>query len=83
MPLFLISPSSILYVGPGGRSRCSDSPRAGWSGDRIQAGRDFPRPTCPALGLVQPSVQWLSDLFPGDKTFLALPPILAPKLKEG
>ena len=37
--------------GPGIESR-------GWGG------RDFPHPSRPALGTIQPSIQWLSGLFP-------------------
>ena len=48
---------------PGWRSQYSTSMQAGTSGDRIPVGRDFPHPTRPALGPIQPPVQWAQGSF--------------------
>ena len=56
-----------LYIGPGWRSRYSDSLRTGRSGDRISVvGRDLAHPSRPALGATQPPIQWV-PVFPGGK----------------
>jgi len=41
----------------------------GLDGQRIESrwGRDFPRPSRPALGPTQPPIQWVLSLFPGGK----------------
>ena len=36
-------------------------------GIEFRSGRDFPRPSRPALGPTQPSVRWEPGLFPGAK----------------
>ena len=47
--------------------RHGDWLRAGRSGDRIQEGWDFPHLSRPVVGSTQLSIQWVPDLFPGDK----------------
>jgi hypothetical protein len=50
--------------GPGERSRCSDSLRAGRSGDRIPVEARFPHPSTPALESAQTPVQGVPGPFP-------------------
>jgi len=49
-------------------------------------GRDFPHPSRPALGRIQPPIQWVPGLFPRGKVAGAWrgppTPHLAPRLKK-
>jgi len=36
-------------------------------GIEFQCGRDFPHPSKPTLGLTQPPIKWVLDLFPRGK----------------
>ena len=48
-------------------SRINDSLRAGRPGIEYRWRRYFPHPFRPALGPIQPPIQWVRDLFPGCK----------------
>ena len=50
----------MYNIGPGYLNQYSDSLQAGRSGDQIPVGRgDFPHPSRPALGPIQPPIQWV------------------------
>ena len=50
--------------GPGSSVGIATELRAGWSGDRIPVGQDIP-PSRPALGSIQPPVQWVPGIYRG------------------
>jgi hypothetical protein len=62
--------------GPGLLSRYSDSLRTGRSVDRSPVGARFSHPSRPALGPIQPPIQWVPDLFSGSKAVTPSPHIL-------
>ena len=63
---FVFQRVTASKTGPGWRSRYSDSLRAGRFGDRIPVGgRGFPHPSRPALGSIQPPIQWVLGLSRG------------------
>ena len=71
---------------PQGLDTNSDSPRAGWSWERIPVEKKFSAPVQKALRPNQPSIQWESVLFPWGKAAGAWcwtpTPHLAPRLKK-
>jgi hypothetical protein len=49
------------------KCRNSDSLQAGRPGIELRWGPDFPHPSRPSLGPIQPPIQWVQSLFPGGK----------------